>query len=133
VSVAQVTLSSETESTANTTCGKVSLELMLKVTYVIVDVGIADSDPVAAMRDIKESVVVDLVRGQITRKINMIDPDVGSGIKANGIACIVEDIFNLQVAKNDVACAFHSESNAENHYRAGQFCAQTTGIDGLDS
>ena len=97
------------------------LGFMMEVTYVVVDVGIADSDPVAAMRDVKESVIVDLVRGKVTRKVNMIDPNVGSRVKANGIARIVQDILNLQVPKNDIACAFHSDSNAVNHYKTSQF------------
>lgn len=68
----------------------------------VVEVDVRDRDPVSTVGDVEEAIEVILASAKITRKVAVVNPDVGGLINANGITIASFDAADLQVANNDV-------------------------------
>ena len=65
------------------------------------EVAVRDSDVVACVGNVQQTVVVVLARAKVTADIEVIEPDVGGLLNANAITSL--DLAELQVADDDVA------------------------------
>ncbi|CAG9989690.1 unnamed protein product [Clonostachys byssicola] len=79
---------------------------------VVVDLGVGDSDIVGRVGDVEETVVVVLAGAQVAAEVDVVDPDVGGGINADGVTVRGLDLGDLEVADDDVLDLPDVESNA---------------------
>lgn len=91
-----------------------------RVTYVVVEVGVGDGDPVSGVRDVEEAVKVVLASAQVSRQVAVVDPDIGGLIDSNGIAIVGKDLGNLEVAEDDVALSADVEAHAGDGYEGSE-------------
>ena len=78
----------------------------------VVNVRVGDGDPLAAVVDVDQAVVVVLAVVHVARNVAVVDPDVGGGLDGDGVAVGGEDLGNGQVAHDDVALLVDGEADA---------------------
>ena len=77
------------------------------------EICVGDSDPIAAMVDIKEPVIVILAVGHIRRKIAVVDPDVLRLLDSDSVAAVLVDLAEAQVLDDDVLGLLDQEAGAD--------------------
>jgi hypothetical protein len=98
----------------------------MMITYVIMKIGVADSNPITGMGDIKETIIIILIGGQISRQINMINPDICGFVQADSVPSFIQNALDPQVSKNHVIGSPDLQANPLNHCEAG--LARATGL-----
>lgn len=78
---------------------------------VVVDEGVGEGDPVGGVGDVEETVVVVLADVQVAGEIDVVDPDVGGLVNANGITVVGVDLTDSQVTDDDVGDLAHVDAN----------------------
>lgn len=68
----------------------------------VVEEGVGDGDPVGAVVDVKETVIVVLAVLHVRREVAVIDPDILGGLDVDGIAAGGLDLLDGEVADDDV-------------------------------
>lgn len=91
-----------------------------RVTYVVVEVGVGDGNPVSSVGDVEEAVKVVLASAQVSRKVAVVDPDIGGLVDSDGITVFGKDLGNLEVAEDDVALTADVESHAGDGYERSE-------------
>jgi hypothetical protein len=85
------------------------------MTYVVVEVGVANSDPITGMCDVKEAVIINLRGSQVSRQVGMINPDICGCVQADSVASFIQDTFNLQVSKNHIVGSVDVQGDTLDH------------------
>jgi len=80
---------------------------------VVVQDAVRDSDAVASVSDIKEAVVVVLIMVAIGAELNVVNPDIVSGLDTNGIASFGENIGDLHITDDDIALLVDTEADTD--------------------
>lgn len=70
---------------------------------VVVEVRVGDGDIVRGVGHVEETVVVILADVEVTLEVDVVDPDVGAAINADGVAVVGVNAGDAQVADDDVA------------------------------
>lgn len=83
----------------------------------VVEVSVRDGNVVSGMGDVKETVQVVLTRAEVTREVEVVNPNVGRLVQANRIAVVGVYLRDLQVAEDDVADLSDVESDAGDGYQ----------------
>lgn len=83
-----------------------------EITYVVMNVAVRDGNPLAGVGHIDQAVVVVLVVGQVTRQVNVVDPDIVGRLNSDGVAIFSEDLADLQVSQNDVGLPVDGQTDA---------------------
>ncbi len=86
-------------------------------THVVVEVGVRHGDVVRGVGDVDESVQVVLSGAQVAGEVEMVNPDVGRPVNADGVAVVSGHFRYLEVADDHVADPADVESNTGNGYR----------------
>lgn len=86
------------------------------ITYVVVEVGVGDGNPISSVGDVEEAVKVVLASAQVSGKVAVVDPDIGGLVDSDGITVFGKDLGNLEVAEDDVALTADVESHAGDGY-----------------
>lgn len=95
---------------------------------VVVEEGVGHGDPVGAVGDVEQTVVVVLAGRHVGREVAVVNPDVGGGLNANGIAIVGLDLLDGQVANNDVLDVLDVETDAD-QLGAGSTNNRLVGLD----
>lgn len=82
------------------------------LTYMVMEVGVRDGHPVSSMREVNKTIIEVLVARSSSRKITVVDPDIGRLLDRNGITVVGLDLGNLHVANDDVLLSIDGEANA---------------------
>lgn len=64
------------------------------------------------MREVNKTIIEVLVARSSSRKITVVDPDIGRLLDRNGITVVGLDLGNLHVANDDVLLSIDGEANA---------------------
>lgn len=80
---------------------------------VVVELAVADRNPVDGVGQIEEAVVEVLAAGHVARKVDVVDPDVGGLLDADGITAVGCDLGDLEVADDDVLLRLDGESETD--------------------
>jgi len=72
-------------------------------TYVVVEIGIRDRNPIARMGNIEQPIVVVFPVGHIGREVAVVDPDISRVLKADSVAS--RNLRDLHIPDNDVLAA----------------------------
>ena len=78
---------------------------------VVVEEGVGEGDPVGGVGDIEEAVVVVLADVQVALEVDVVDPDVGGLVDANGVTVVGVDAGNGEVADNNVGDATNVQAD----------------------
>lgn len=82
------------------------------LTYMVMEVSVRDGHPISSMREVNKTIIEVLVASSSSRKITVIDPDIGRLLNSDGITVVGLDLRNLHVANDDVLLAIDGEANA---------------------
>lgn len=85
--------------------------------YVVVEVGVGNSNPLSTVADINKTVQVILSTAEITREIAVVNPHVGGLVNSNSIAVVGVDHADLQVTHDNIANLADVEANTGNSCR----------------
>lgn len=86
---------------------------------VVVEEGVGDGNPVRAVVDVKETIVVVLAVVLVRRQVAVVNPDVGGGLDVDGIAVGGLDLGDGKVADDDVGNTLDIQTNARELSTAG--------------
>jgi hypothetical protein len=86
---------------------------------VVVEVGVGDSNVLATVSDINETIVVVLVVSSVTGDIDVIDPDIVSLLDTDGVTSISKDLANLQVPDDDVVLLKDTKTDTNERCTSG--------------
>lgn len=81
-------------------------------TYMVMEVGVRDGHPVSSMREVNKTIIEVLVARSSSRKITVVDPDIGRLLDRDGITVVSLNLGNLHVANDDVLLAIDGEADA---------------------
>ena len=82
------------------------------LTYMVMEIGERDGHPVSSMREVNKTIIEVLVARSSSRKITVVDPDIGRLLDRNGITVVGLDLGNLHVANDDVLLSIDGEADA---------------------
>jgi hypothetical protein len=81
---------------------------------VVVDIRIGDGDPVTAVSDINQTIIVVLIVGEIGGDIDVINPDVVRCLDSNGITVCCKNLGDGDVSENHILNTVDVKPNANN-------------------
>lgn len=83
-----------------------------RVLVVIVEVGVRHGNPVGGVGNIEETIVEVLAVVSVGGEVAVVDPDVGGGLDANGIAIISNNLGDGKVTDDDVGDVLDVETDS---------------------
>lgn len=78
---------------------------------VVVEVAVGEGNPLGGVGDVEETIVEVLAVVEVREQLDVVDPDVGRGLDANGITVVSLDLGDDQVADDDVLLLVDVETN----------------------
>jgi hypothetical protein len=76
---------------------------------VVVEVRVRDGDASATVSNIQKTIVVVLIVIPVTPELDVVNPNLRGGLNADSIACVSENLVDLQVTDDDVLLVQNAE------------------------
>ena len=87
-------------------------EVNIKGTYVVVEVGVRDSNEISRMAQIDQPIVSVLAHILVAGKIEVVNPHVGRQLNGDGITIVSKNLGDLQVPDDHILLSINGEANA---------------------
>ena len=79
---------------------------------VVVELAVADSDPVNGVGQVEEAIVEVLAAVHVAGEIDVVDPDIGGLLNGDSITAVGNDLGDLEVADDDVLLRLDGKTEA---------------------
>lgn len=83
-----------------------------RVLVVVVEVGVGHGNPVGGVGNVEETIVEVLAVVSVGGEVAVVDPDVGGGLDANGIAVVGDNLGDGKVTDDDVGDVLDVETDS---------------------
>ena len=78
---------------------------------VVVEVGVGDGHPVRSVGNVKETIKVVLVLGEVGGQLAVVDPDVGGLLDTDGITVVSNDVLDSEITNDNVLLLVDVKTN----------------------